>query len=85
MQWAISPMRRERDGVLVARPRFVPADPINPDFNGPLDSDPWEEPPDSEEGGCENRNECQGIEAEFVAWDAASDEAMENTEDSLPE
>ena len=71
--------------VLPSSPRFVPAAPVCPDFNGPLEPDPWEDASPEEEMHRGVRQEDLDLQAEFEAWETASDEALERMEDSLPE
>jgi hypothetical protein len=83
MKWVIADAER-RDAP--SCPRFVPTESIAPGFNTTPESDPWEENVSSE---CDSPTEAAGDQSslrdELEAWDAASDEALENFENSLLE
>jgi len=84
MMWVIAKKKKGTARVSPSAPRLVPTAPVDPGFNEPLEADHWEEV-NSEESTQKAVPGNRALQEELDAWDAASDEALENLEDSLPE
>jgi len=86
MPWQISRESSNRSLIrpMPSSPRLVPAAPITPDFNCAFGSDPWEDLATEVEPQGKAVEDLD-LQAEIDAWEAASDDAFENLEESLPE
>lgn len=88
MQWRILEKARNRKTgarVSPSSPRLLTTSPVCPDFNRQLEPESWRDTGIEEEQQVGADNVDPALQAELDAWDAASDEALEGVENSLPE